>query len=235
MSREEKGSVGNKVYYTAIQGTLRTEVPSNHQDAVERKWEASGRTGVKYERILRALTGKVEGLAVYEGESDGRKFSNLNIILDANEDGKNPVVSVGVSTRYARDLMHKLPSVDFDKEIRIRPFSFIPDGETKEVIGVEILQPTKLGEFDVKVQSHYFKRTAQGKTEYINGYPIMPKPYDEMTETERKIYYLQTDAFLLEQFKKLAERLESKAVNEIDNGHIFNTPVDEINPDDIPF
>lgn len=235
MSREEKGSVGSKIYYSAVQGTLRTEVPSNHPEAVERKWEASGRTGVKYERILRSITGNIRGLAVYEGEAEGRKFTNLNIILDDNEDGKSPIVSVGVTTRYARDLMHKLPNVDFEKEVRIRPFSFIPDGETKEVTGVEILQPTKLGEFDIKVRSHYFNKTAQGKIEHINGFPVMPKPYDEMSDTERKIYYLQTDAFLLDEFRKLAARLAPKVKEEVANGHSFNEPIDEINPDDIPF
>lgn len=233
MSREEKGSVRSKIYYSVIQGTLRTEVPSTHPEAEERKWEVSGRTGIKYERTIPSITGKIEGLSVYEGEKDGRKFVNLNIVLDANEDGKNPIVSVGVTTRYARDLMHKLPNVDFDKEVRIRPFSFLPDGETREVAGVEILQPTKLGEFDVKIHSHFLKRTAQGKMEHTNGYPLMPKPYDEMTDTERKIYFLQTDAFLLEQFRMLAGRLNTTNVKEVDNGHSF--PIDEIDPDNIPF
>lgn len=43
--------------------------------------------------------------------------------------------SVGGAARYASDTMKKLPEIDFEKEVRIRPYAFryLNVGEAKEV------------------------------------------------------------------------------------------------------
>ena len=233
MSIEEKGSAGNKLYFSIIDGSFRTTVPSTHPEAVERKWEVGKDSGVKYERVVRTLSGRITNMYISDHESDGRKFTKLNIVLDENEQGKVPVIGVALNNPYGRMLLRKLPAVDFEKDVKFRPYSFTEDGSIKPTVGIELLQQTTLGEFTVKVQSHFTKRNSDGTVESVNGMPTTAKPYGDMSETERKIYYLTVDEFLVTELKKLSERFVAATPKVIDNGHRFEA--DSINPDDIPF
>src|SRR5580704_9060198 len=114
MSKPEHDT-SNKQYLSIVQGSLRQSVPEGTPEAVRREWEAGGDKGVKHEIVFKAITGRITNVYFYDGESGGRKFQNLNVVLDENEHGKQPVISVGVGTRYASDIMKKLPQVDFER------------------------------------------------------------------------------------------------------------------------
>lgn len=113
MSKEEKGT-SNAVYYSIIGGEFRTQVPETHPEAQRRDWETrDGKKGTKYERTVKALFGKIEGIEIRDGEYG----KSLNITLDQNEDKQNPVISVGTATRFGEDILKKLPHIDLSKEI----------------------------------------------------------------------------------------------------------------------
>jgi len=114
MSKTETGST-NKQYLSIVQGSLRQSVPEGTPDAVRREWEAGGDKGVKHEIVFKAITGIITDVNFFDGESNGRKFTNLNIVLDENESGKKPVISVGIGTRYASDILKKLPNVNIGR------------------------------------------------------------------------------------------------------------------------
>jgi hypothetical protein len=245
MSGIEKETGSNKVFLKIIEGSLRQAVPAGTPDAVEREWQAGGKTGVSIELVHKAAFGHITEVSFYDGESDGRKFTTLNITLDENEDGKKPVIGVGIGTKYAQDLMKKLPSVDFKDEVRIRPFSYIPEGEDKNVTGVEILQRDGTGAFTKKVNNFFIKQEGE-KWIPTNGFPVRPKPYEDQTEEEREIYKIQCRAFLMRVIK---EKIAPK-VALIENDRGFSTPktyeqeermkspeevAEGINLDDIPF
>ena len=242
MSQPEQRSK-NKLYLSIVQGSLRQSVPKGTEGAVEREWEAGGKKGVKHEIEYSAYSGKITGVTFFDGESDGRKFTNLNIILDENEDGKQPVISVGVSTRYASDILKKLPSVDFEKEVRIRPYAFIPEGEDKTVTGVEITQPDRFGKFVYKVDSHFHSKAGDGKTIIKNGYPVPEGDTRTYTADDWKVFYLQVRRFLVNYTKEhvcsrftgapQAQRGNEEPGDETPSGAGY--PADEINPEDIPF
>lgn len=202
MSNLETGQ-NNNVYLSIVQGSLRQTVPEGTKDAVRREWEAGGDKGVKHELVFNAVTGKIVGVSFFEGESGGRKFQNLNIRLDENESGKSPVISTGVGTRYAQDILKKLPNVDFDEEVRIRPYSFIPEGEDKAVTGVEITQRNAVsGNFENKITGFFHKKNAKGKWDAINGFPIPEGKTDEYTSDDWDIFYKQARRFLVNYTKE---------------------------------
>jgi len=246
MSKTETSS-SNKQYLSIVQGSLRQSVPEGTPDAVRREWEAGGDKGVKHELVFKAITGRITNVYFYDGESNGRKFQNLNIVLDENDQAKQPVISVGVGTRYASDIMKKLPEVDFDKEVRIRPYAFQPDGEDKTVTGVEITQPDRFGKFDKfspKVDSHFHAKAPDGKTIIKNGFPKPEGKTEDYTSDDWNLFYMQVRRFLVNYTKEhVSTRFENKpeakahvdaeAADEPGSG--IEYPKDDISPDDIPF
>jgi hypothetical protein len=238
MSQAET-KTSNKQYLSIVQGTLRQSVPEGTKDSVPREWEAGGKKGTKHEIVYNAFSGFITDVSFFDGESDGRKFTNLNIVLDENESGKKPVISVGVSTRYASDILKKLPNVDFAQEVRIRPYAFTPEGEEKTVTGVEITQKDRSGNFTRKVDSFFHAKDGAGKTIIKSGFPQPEGETRDYTQDDWKVFYLQVRRFLVNytkehvcpRFKDVpkAQRTDVPAHNEAE------TAADDINPDDIPF
>jgi hypothetical protein len=196
MSKLEQNQT-DRIYLSIVQGSLRQVVPEGTPDAVVRKWEAGGQTGIKHELVHRAITGKIVGVSFYEGETGGRKFQNINLSFDADEGKKTPVISTGTGTRYCRDILKKLPNIDFNEEVKIRPFAFTPEGEDKEVIGVEILQRDGRGEFAKKIQSYFHKKDGD-KTISINGYPTPEGKTEDYTQEDWQIFGNQVKKFLVQ-------------------------------------
>lgn len=200
MSTEIKGS-NNNIYWSIAEGSLRTAVPETHPEVVVRHWEAGGKKGVKYERVARAMVGKIAGVNFFDGESEGRKFTNLNIVMDANAEGRTPIISIGLSSRYAQDILKKLPNVDFEEEVQIRPYSFKPEGEDKNVTGVEIMQRDGTGMFNKKVNSFFHKKEGE-KWVATNGFPVPEGDTAMYTSDDWDIFYKQTRRFLVNYTKE---------------------------------
>lgn len=235
------GTVENsKIFLGIAGGKIVQTVPEGTPGAVKREWEAGGRKGVKFELQHDNITGTIEEVYFYEGESDGRKFTSLNIKFDKGENGKYPVLTISPTTKYGQDLMKKLPGVNFREDVKIRPFKFIPDGEDREVTGVEIKQRDGTGQFNKKINNFFWdaiKKTGK------NG---LPSPTDEEKEnSDWEMYYKRVDRFLVKHTKEVVcskfvkqegALIDSakKAVNEFDAPKKVAYP-EEIRPEDIPF
>lgn len=232
MSEEEKRD-NTKLYFSIIQGSLKTTVDEKHPEAETRHWEAAGKKGVKIERTVNALKGIIVDVSFYDGESDGRKFQNLQITLDPNADGKSPVISTSISSRYAQDILTKLPNIDFEQIVHIRPYAFKPNGEDKTVTGVEILQKDAQGKFTKKIENFFYDRE---KREAKHGYPQPEGDTSAYTTEDWEIYFKQARKFLVNYTREKICPLF------IDLKHQTPEPSSEdrkneadINPDDIPF
>jgi hypothetical protein len=81
---------------------------------------------------VRAAVGMITDVTFYEGEHEGEEIPDAQHQLDAEEGSPAPVISASIDTKYASDLMKKLPTVNFDEEVRIRPFSYIPNGKENQ-------------------------------------------------------------------------------------------------------
>ena len=234
MSSEEKRD-SNKVFWSIVQGKFKTEVPETHPDAEVRHWEAGGKKGTKIERSIDSLRGKITDIQFYDGEADGRKFSTLNIVLDKNELGKKPVISTNISTRYAQDLLKKIPEIDMEEEVRFRPFSFTPDGEDKVITGLEITQKDKMGKFTNKISSFFHFQDGAGKWKAKEGYPMPDGDTSSYTSDDWQIYFKQVNRYLVNYCKeKTIPALQALKADITANAPI-EYPKNDISPDDIPF
>lgn len=195
MSKEQKAD-GNKRYFSIIGGTLRTQVAPTHEEAVARDWESSdGKKGTKYEREVKALFGTITEIELHDGDFG----KNLNITLDADEDGISPVISVGTATQYGEDLLKKLPSVSLEKEVRIRPFDFLSKEDQKNVRGVEVMQQDEEGKFTVKVSNFYYDAD---KKENKNGYPAVDFDKEGADSDDWKMYFTKARKFMVKNLEE---------------------------------
>ena len=229
-------STSNSIYLSIVQGSLRQSVPEGTPDSVKRDWEAGGEKGTKFELVYKAIVGKIVGVSFFDGDAGGRKFQNLNIRLEAGENGKTPVISVGVGTRYAQDILKKLPNVNFEEEVRFRPFAFVPEGEDKTVTGVEIMQRDGRGLFEKKINSFFHKKNAQGKWESVNGFPTPEGDTSDYTSDDWDIYYKQCRRFLVQYTKeRVMPKFDEEVPASLRGRTTESETADDISPDDIPF
>lgn len=233
MSGFEAQKDNNKIYLNIVKGELRRSVEKGTPNAIAREWEAGGKTGVKHELKYPPVFGIIEDVEIYEGESGGKKFQSLNIVFDANEEGLKPVVCASIGTRYATDLLKKLPAIDFTKEVRIFPYSYIPEGKDKPITGVQVTQRDHSGEFTVKIPSYFHYQDGEGKWHAKNGYPEPTGDTSTYSSKHWEIFYGQAELFLLDYLKE--KLLPTFHKTELDK--VFDKPkaAKEISLDDIPF
>jgi len=182
MSREEKGT-SKKQYYMVFDGTFRTKVDQDHPEA---KARINKNDKQVFEKEVRALFGFIQN--VYFEPSDYGE--QLKIELDENEEGKIPVLSFGVESKDGRDVLRKLPGIDFTKEVRIMPYRFSP--EDKEIAGISITQQDEAEKFTIKIENFFFDKAEK---KYLYEFPIID--WDNASTSEQKIYKIKRDEYLV--------------------------------------
>ncbi len=213
-------------YYTIHEGTFRLPTTESDREAVAREWKSpkGDRSGTKYERVFKAIFGKIENVEFKENQSsDGSKFRTVNIVMDENEDGERAIISLGADSRYANDFLSRLPSLDLTKEVRLMPYDFdTEDGKHKT--GISINQRDDNGEFTVKVQNFFSKQEGE-KWISTNGYPT---PTAEDME-DWAFFYKKVSKFLTSYAKEnVLQSFSAKTV-------AVEYPSDEIDASQIPF
>lgn len=221
MSQEIENK-GNKVYYTVIEGTLRTRVEESHPQAKKREVEMEdGSKKVKWEREVGAIAGRIEDIYI----QDGKFGQTVNITLDANTEGKNPVVQLNIENgRYGEDFLKKLPNIKLSDPVTLRPFSFTPEGEDKNVQGLEIKQNDK------KIENYFWDKE---KKKPLNGFPELEKKAEDMDKNDWKIHFLKARQFVV---KYASDKILPKfRATQAEKEAPADYPQEDINPEDIPF
>lgn len=185
MSHTQKNEGSNKKYYAVFNGEFRTRVSEGTPRALERV----NKNGVQvFEEEHKALFGRIENIYIEDSEFG----KQLKIELDPDEDGKIPVVGFTVESKNARDVLKKLPAIDFDQEVRIMPYKFTPEGEEKELSGISLTQQDEDGKYTVKIENHFFDPETK---KYLHDFPTID--WEKASESEQKIYKIQRDEFLV--------------------------------------
>lgn len=230
MSKVEKAVNSDKVFYKIVEGSLRQKANEGHPEAIRRDWTAGGESGTVWEIPSKAIHGIITDVSFYEGEKDGRKFTTLNIAFDENEDGKTPVVTVGIDTKYAQDILKKLPSVKLDQEVRLRPFSFMPEGEDRNVVGVEMTHRDHMGNFTIKIKDYFYDGEKNRE-----GYPVPPKAKEDMTSKDWKRYFEDAHEYVIEYVKeKIVPKFSKEGRSDAALEEVLDEPLGS-DPDKIPF
>jgi hypothetical protein len=180
MSTEETRVSG--LYFTVIDGTFRTRVEKDHPQAVMREYETKdGAKATKYERIVTSLAGYIEDIGIHE--SDYGKV--IQIKLDPNSEGRNPIVQLSTETTYGEDFLKRLPGIDLSREVRLAPYAFTDDNG-REQRGISVTQ----GEDKIK---NFFYDGEKA----TNGFPEPEGDTENYTKEDWKIHFLRVRKFLI--------------------------------------
>lgn len=217
MSTEETRVSG--LYFTVIDGSFRTKVNQDHPQATMREYETKdGAKAIKYERIVNSLAGYIEDIGIHD--SDYGKV--VQIKLDPNAEGRNPIIQLSVETNYGEDFLKKLPAIDLTKEVKLAPYSFTDDSG-RDVRGISVYQ----GEEKIKNFFYDGEKT-------INGFPEPEGDTQDYSKEDWKIHFLKCRKFLINYATEhiipgLALRPKFAGTTQKIKEE------EEINPEDIPF
>lgn len=218
MALNPKQVSGN--YLSIIGGTLRKNVPEGTQGAIRREYETSdNKKGVKFELEYGSLEGNV--VAIRFHESDYGKQVSIGI-----KDGQTYYVQMPLKSRFAIDLMKKLPNVDIAQKIELKPFDF-EDDKGKTVKGVSI---TQNGE---KVKNFFFNE--ETKKQDLYDFPQPENSGQDFDSDDWQAYFNGVAKFLQNYVTlNIVSKLEQLDPND-EVQREEELPTDELNPEDIPF
>ena len=201
----------NKKYLSIYgDGSLKLKVDENTEGAKSRTTK-DGR--IVWEKSYSSLSGKIKSVDFYDGEYG----KNLQITV---EDKEEFVLSVGTGTSFGESLMKVLPNINLKESVEFKPYAI--ETEDKRRTGVTVYQNGN------KLPNYFWDNLAKKP---INGYPEPEGDKDSYSKEDWKIYYLKARKFLI---GYITENIISKQEQEVPEKKV-DYPVDEINPEDIPF
>ncbi len=219
----------NTKYYKPRDGQFVLEVSQSTPGATERHAVGKDGTdyGMKYELFYKTLTGKIDGIQFYDGQSkDGKKFKSLNIYLEKDEEtGDEPVISMGMKSRESTDFLARLPNIDLARPAKFMPYAFEDSGNR----GISVTQNDEEGNLTVKADN-FFTRKVGEKWVQEHGYP---EPTDE-DKDDWAFYFQKVSKFLQKYTEEKIIPTFARETSTVTSGD-FTYPEDEINPEDVPF
>lgn len=183
----ENEKKSDKTFLTILaDGKFHEQVSEGTQGAVAREYEdENDEKKIKYELVHDSVKGIITSVSVVEGF---KGLKNLNIEIDSE------IISTGVKGQFGEDLLKKLPSIDFTKEVTLTPYSFIPKGEDVVKKGVTVYQD------GVKVESFYWDK--ETKTEK-NGVPAPVGDTSAFDSDDWTNHFNVVRKFMLKEIEKL--------------------------------
>lgn len=234
-------------YYSIKEGSFRLPSDESVKDAIRREFTnpRTGAKGVVYELGYYSLSGFIQDIKFQDTVlDDGVTLRRLNIVLDPDADGKQQIISMDIDSRYADDFLAKLPSIDLSKEVLLRPFDY-KNKKGQRKLGMSVDHMNETGEWVVRVDNFFVTAKKEGDGfvfSYKHGYP-------EATAEDRedwKFYFQKVNKFLVKYAKEnvLPKMSEVERKNQVMDNVLDDVlgsaekpeyPVDNSNPDDIPF
>jgi hypothetical protein len=153
------------------------------------EWETERSSGSSWDIIYNEIEGRVSDIRFREVE--------WGLMLDISiawEDG-GATISLNAAHRYAEDLMKKLPAINFEEEVRLRPYNYKPKGSEKTYIGIAVYQLNGR-EWD-KLEGVFFNpETKENLLGYPGDFPKKNPKTKKYDSNEIKIFNLKVIKFL---------------------------------------
>lgn len=221
----EKDNSRRVEFFQIKLGKVRQKSNENDPEASYREWiDKDKKKHEVHERVYSSISGYITKVATKIGEF-GEQFHFHFDWLDENE--PLLIVSLPSGDKYLRDILKKLPNIDFSQPVTFKPFSF-EDKTTKKIKeGVSISQnpddPKDL------IQSYFYDSNRKCN---LYGYPEMTE--QNPTNEDWKIYFLQEMKFLRNSVAELVIPKIEEAVIGGDNKYSYQhdagkTPIVENN------
>ncbi|MDD4070060.1 MAG: hypothetical protein PHF05_06375 [Candidatus Izemoplasmatales bacterium] len=214
------GTRESRTFASIIGGKIAIKCEEGTPGCVKRDYEikATGEKGTKYEMQYDYLKGVIEKIEFV----DGKFGQQIQILIDGT------TLVMGTDSKYGSDFMKKLPGINFDEVVTIRPYSMEKDG--KKLAGVTVYQQGD-GEDAVKIADQFYNKDTK---EYNNGFPKPKKETEKMSKTDWKSYFIGVQEFLVEYIiNNVQEKVNSRTGFESITSN--DEEEQELNIDDMPF
>lgn len=198
-----------KVYLQVIaDGSIRKVVPEGTPDCVRRVYEdrETKEERHKFELVYSAINGIIGKVTLNKG-----KFGD-QLIIPITDGDETLTLALSTSQNYGEDFMKKMPNINFDKPVRLAPFSFTSD-TGKIVRGIDVRQDWNphepiTADNGNKIPSNYYDPEAKRN---INGYPDPEGNTREFSNDDWKIYFAMARKFLVNDLKSKGLIADSSA------------------------
>lgn len=119
------------IYFSVFQGKISMSVKAS-QAKDEGVITRTNKDGVEvYERHFDAIAGIITKIELKLPPQDKPTFGKQWVIT-FNKGGLVAKLNMKYDSGYALGFLKRLPNIDFNKEVKLRPSFFIPEGKTKE-------------------------------------------------------------------------------------------------------
>lgn len=205
LPQEEK----RRVLYVLADGLLREQVDETAEGAKERiiKNDDGTEKMRKWEYIYPGITGYITGVTTRDGDYG---TSLLISIKDENEE--EFTLALQAKSKYGEDFLHKLPNVDFTKEITIKPFNFT-DGERK-VTGVTLTQASSPDGELHKLTNAFNWKDADGNWQSVDGYPQVDENKKPKNSDQWMVFFTNRREWVIENLTERGLITEAAAKTE---------------------
>ena len=183
LQSEDKG----RLLYVLADGLLREQVDETAEGAKLRiiKNDDGTEKMRKWEYLYPGISGFITGVTTRDGDYG---TSVLIAIKDSNDE--EFTLALQAKSKYGEDFLHKLPNVDFTKEITIKPYNFT-DGERK-VSGVTLTQD---GE---KLTNAFNWKDDNGEWQSVDGYPQVDEKKKPKNSDGWMVFFTQRREWVIE-------------------------------------
>ncbi len=160
MSRGAKETEkGKRDYYTCSNGVFVKRMENPTEKTIERTLSKGPNIGkVVHELHFGAISGRLLSI-----EKEVSEYGpSWKVVLDTStpqDPESQAVISLAFSGSYSRSILLRLPNVNLEEDIELKPYAFTPKGETKEKKGIVIYQNGR------KVDAFYTKENKNGLPE----------------------------------------------------------------------
>ena len=181
---EQKG----RLLYVLADGLLREQVDETTEGAKLRvvKDDAGNVKAEKWELTYPGITGFITGVSTFDGEY------GMNILIAMkDENDEEFTISLKASSMYGEDFLHKLPNVDFAKEVSMKGYNFEAEGGRK-MTGITITQD---GE---KLKNAFNYKDGDKWVTPIEGYPTPSETKPPKNSEAWKIFFAQRREWVME-------------------------------------
>lgn len=191
---------GSRTFVNIIGGRFAKRVDASTEGASAREYISDKKTGAKktvHELYYKDFSGTIKNVDIESGDYGDQ------IKIDFSDMGEAVTITLPLSSREGKSFLQRLPNINLQQEITLAPYNFIPKGEVKSKIGMNVFQGQDREGKPIKVNWYFTK-------ENPNGLPMSTE--EQLDADEFKSLMLQQDIFLKKFTKKfIAEKFGTQA------------------------
>jgi hypothetical protein len=183
-----KKSNSNRRFLTVkADGKFHQKSREGAPDAELYEWknEKTGESGNSWDIVYNEVEGRITDLYFYENEYG----KTLNVVV--SWEGDAATIQLKIDQNYAEDLMKKLPGVNFEEEVRLRPYNFEGD-DGKKIRGITVSQLD--GREWEKLPNYFFEKETK---ETKHGFPEPEGNTKKYDRDDWKAHFIRARKFLI--------------------------------------